>query len=155
MTLAVPVRKLAVQLVDLRGERSSAVVFLHAVSSRDPRPETLGDRLNAPDARFLPCQIGEKVELVQLAWISYLEVPGTLAEVDALRAVGAHEEDLDLELAHGERVSATMLYEARVGRDRVSDVLNAEGAEFLLFLDGERTLYVRRGAMVRVRARED
>lgn len=154
MTLAVPVRKLTVQLVDLRGGRSSAVVFLHAVSSHDPRPETLGDRLNGPDARFLPCQIGEEVELVQLAWLSYVEVPGALAEVEALRAVGAYEEDLELELAHGERVSATMIYEARVGRDRVSDVLNADGAEFLLLLDGERTLYVRRGAIVRVHVRE-
>lgn len=154
MTLAVPVRKLTVQLVDLRGERSPAVVFLHAVSSHDPRPETLGDRLNAADAKFLPCQIGEEVELVQLAWLSYLEVPGTLTEIEALRAVGAHEEALDLELAHGERVSATMIYEARAGRDRVSDVLNAEGSEFLLLVDDERTLYVRRGAIIRVHVRK-
>lgn len=154
MTLAVPIRKLAVQMVDIRGERSSAVVFLHAVSSHDPRPETLGDRLNAADARFLPCQVGEEVELVQLAWLSYLEVPGTLAEVEALRAVGAHEEELKVELAHGESLSATMIYEARVGRDRISDVLNAEGVEFLLLADDVRTLYVRRGAIVRVHVRE-
>jgi len=154
MTLAVPVRKLTVQLVDVRGERSSAVVFLHAVSSHDPRPETLGDRLNATDATFLPCQVGEEVELVQLSWLSYLEVSGTLPEVDGLKAVGAHEEEVDLELAHGEKLSATMIYEARVGRDRVSDVLNAEGLEFLLLTDEDRTLYVRRGAIVRVHVRE-
>jgi len=154
MTLAVPVRKLTVQLVDMRGERSPAVVFLHAVSSHDPRPETLGDRLNAAEAKFLPCQVGDRVELVQVAWLSYLEVSGTLPEVDGLRAVGAHEEDLELELAHGEKVSGTFLYEARSGRDRVSDVLNSEGSEFLLLMNDERTLYVRRGAIVRVHVRE-
>ncbi len=126
------------------------MVFLHAVSSHDPRPETLGDRLNAPAANFLPCQTGEEVELVQLAWLSYLEVSGTLAEVEALRAVGAREADLELELAHGEKVSGTLIFEARAGKDRVSDILNAPGLEFLLMVDGRRTLYVRRGAIVRV-----
>jgi hypothetical protein len=145
-TLAV--RRRAVRLVGFDGSSAEATLFLRATSARGPREESLHERLNALDGEFLACESGDQIALINLAWIAYVECaaePGEEAE-PAMRRTRA-----ELDLVTGESLAGELVYSARPGRARVSDLLNSTSDRFVR-LDGDFQRYVRRGAILRVRS---
>ncbi|MCM2268766.1 MAG: hypothetical protein NDJ75_01540 [Thermoanaerobaculia bacterium] len=151
MSLALEVREAPLRLVDRRGERSTATLFLHAVGERGSRPETIGERLNDPATRFVPVRRDGGVELVSLDWIAYVAAAGRLPEATASDAVGARHVAVELELAGGESLAGELVYSRPAGSARVSDLLNAAGERFLMLLTTDETLFVHRDAVVRAR----
>ena len=89
MSYAIDVSRIPIRLRTLRGEDIDAAVFVHPVGHADFRPESVGDRLNDPDTRFLPCTIDGESQLVRLSSISYVLMTEPVPEVESLEAVGA------------------------------------------------------------------
>jgi hypothetical protein len=151
VSYAVEVQPLPVRLHTTDGRAFGAEVFLHTVGELG-RPETLGDRLNDPHLRFLPCRIDGRVELVHLERLAWVEALAPLPEVAWLSEVGAVQQPVEVDLADGPTLQGTLVYSRPPGSQRVSDLLNAGEARFLLLLDGSRSLYVRRDQLLRVRS---
>ena len=151
MAYTLEVINIPTRLMDVRGEAINGLMFLHTVSDHGHQPETVRDRLNDPDSRFLPIQIDGKIELVQLAKVAYFEVRGNLPEIDALKAVGATVSGVTLLLTTGEELSGRLQYEARPGSNRVLDLLNSKDSRFLVLLDDERVLFVSRDSILRAK----
>jgi hypothetical protein len=144
-TLAV--RRRAVRLVGIDGSSAPALLFLRATTARGPREETLQERLNALDGEFLPCESDAQFSLVNLAWIAYVEcVDRNLYEPE----LGLRRAAAELDLVPGETLAGELVYVARPGRARASDILNSASDRFVRF-DGRAERYVRRGAILRVR----
>ena len=150
MSYAVQVAPLAVRLVDFQGRSSDGTVFLHGPGERAGDAETLGGRLNDPRAPFLPFRAGDRLELVHLEWVAYVETAASLPEVELRREIGARRARVELELVTGERLAGEFVYVLPAGGSRISDLLNGGGERFLLLVDGETTRYVQRRALVRV-----
>jgi hypothetical protein len=148
---AVPVMKVAARWVDLAGRAVEVHVFLHAGSEYGLRAETLAARLDHPEARFLPCEIEGQRQLLNLDAVTYLELGGTLPEVEEMRAVGASSCAVELDLASGETLRGELLYEAPAGAHRLSDLLNAPSGGFLLLTGDGLTRFVNRRAILRAR----
>jgi hypothetical protein len=151
MSLAVEVRDVPLRIVAFDGRAIAGSFFLHLVGDHGGRPETVGDRLNDPETRFVPVRVEERVELLHLAWIAYVACPGELPEVAEREAVGCRRERVELELAGGARLAGELLYALPPGHARVSDLLNTAGERFLLLLAAGETLFVNRAAIVRAR----
>lgn len=146
------VDRLPVTLVLRHGERLGGEVFLRSVGERHSGPETLGDRLNDPATHFLACAIGDRVELVRLTGLAYIEHEGRLPEVETEAALGAHREPVELILDSGEELSGELIYILPPERHRVLDHLNSSELRFLLLRQADRTLYVLREAVLRARS---
>ena len=151
MDLTIQVERVAASIVDKKGRAREIVFFLHTVSPHLFATETVADRLNDPDTRFLPCEIEGRTELIRLSSLSYVEVHGLAPEMERLQEIGAVHSDVELELDCGDSLAGEMLYEAPPNTDRVSDLLNSRATRFLLLAIGDRTLFVRRDAVSRVR----
>ena len=151
MTYAIDVARIPIQLRTLSGEDIDATVFVHPVGHADYRPESVGDRLNDPDTRFLPCEIDGESQLVRLSSISYLVMTEPPPEIDSLETVGATRSPAELWLKSSDRLKGDLLYEAERGEERVSDMLNRTGSRFLILTDEEATYFVQCDAIDRVR----
>jgi hypothetical protein len=151
MSYAIEVARVPIRLRTLRGENIDATVFVRPVGHADFRPESVGDRLNDPDTRFLPCKIDGESQLVRLSAISYVVMTEPAPEVESLQAVGAIRSPAELWLKSNDRLSGDLLYEAKRGEERVSDMLNRSGRRFLVLVDGQTTYFVQRDAIDRVR----
>ena len=151
MDLTIQVERVAASIVDKKGRSSELVFFLHTVSPHLFATETVADRLNDPDTRFLPCEIDGRTELIRLSSLSYVEIHGLAPEMERLQEIGAVHSDVELELDCGDSLVGELLYEAPPTTDRVSDLLNSRATRFLLLASGDRTLFVRRDAVARVR----
>jgi hypothetical protein len=152
VSYAVEVQPVPVRLHTVDGGTVEAEVFLHTVGESG-RPETLGDRLNDPHLRFLPCRIAGRVELVHLDRLAYVEALAPLPELQELEEVGAARQPVEVDLAHGPALQGTLVYSRPAGSQRVSDLLNLGEERFLLLVvDAEKSLYVRRDELLRVRA---
>lgn len=151
-TYALEVRRLAVRLVAFDGEARGVDLFLRSGSERRPGAERLGDRLNDPATLFLASDADGEVELVQLAWVAYVDCGAALPEADEMIAEGASRATVELELVSGEMLAGELLYELPAARSRVLDLLNSPTTRFILMRCAERWLYVQRGAVVRARA---
>jgi len=149
MTLAIEVHKVDVRLHTLGGETHRASLFLHACRAREAHPETVGDRLNDRSTEFLPCEIGENVQLLRLASLAYVEMDEPPPEVQEMTEVGAHRETVELHLVSGDVLHGELFCEDQYGSCRVSDLLNTETV-FLLLDGDDRVCYVRRQAIDRV-----
>jgi hypothetical protein len=150
MDLTLQVERVAASVVDHRGRTNELVIFLHTVSPHHFSTETVFDRLNDPETRFLPCEIDGRTELVRLGSLSYVEVHGLTPELERLQEIGAIHSDVELELDCGDSLSGELIYEAPPRTNRVSDLLNSRATRFLLLTAGERTLFVRRDAVARI-----
>ena len=150
MDLTVQVERVAATVVDRKGRSSELAFFLHTVSPHLFATETVFERLNDPDCRFLPCEIGGRTELIRLSSLSYVEVHGLAPEIERLEEIGAVRTRVELELDCGDSLAGELVYEAPPNADRVSDLLNRRATRFLLLVSGERTLFVRRDAIARV-----
>lgn len=151
MDLTIQVERVAASIVDNEGRASEIVFFLHTVSPHLFATETVADRLNDPATEFLPCEIGGRTELVRLGSISHVEIHGLAPEIERLQEIGAVHNDVELELECGDSLAGELLYEAPPTTDRVSDLLNSRATRFLLLASGNRTLFVRRDGIARVR----
>ena len=151
MDLTIQVERVAASVVDKKGRASEIVFFLHTVSPHLFATETVADRLNDPDTPFLPCEIDGRTELIRLSSLSYVEVHGLAPEMERLQEIGAVHSAVELELDCGDSLAGELLYEAPPNTDRVSDLLNSRATRFLLLASADRTLFVRRDAVSRVR----
>lgn len=151
MDLTLQVERVAASIVDWKGRSSELVFFLHAVSRRRFDTETVADRLNDPETRFLPCEVEGRTELIRLSSLSYVEIHGMAPEMERLQETGGVRAKVELDLECGDSLAGELLYEAPPNTDRVSDLLNSFSNRFLLLASGERTLFVRRDAIARVR----
>lgn len=148
--------RLPVRLVLEWGEAVAGVLHLRDTPAPSGEPEGLGARLNEPGAPFLPFSPAgpdRGLELVHRAAVAYVEHPGELPEVARLRELGAAAHAVEVELTTGELLRGELLAIGPPDRRRLSDLLN-RGETFLPLADGERTLYVHRDAMARVRSRD-
>lgn len=141
---------LPARVVLLWGEAIAGSLYLRDASSPSGEPEILGARLNEAGVSFLPFSTDHRTELVRLAAVAYVEHPGKLPEVAHLQRLGATAHPVEVELMTGEILRGELLGFGPPNRSRLSDLLNSE-ATFLPFLDRDRTLYVNREAMARVR----
>lgn len=148
---AIDVTRVPIRLRTLRGEDIEADVFVHPVGHADNRPESVGDRLNDLDTRFLPCEIDGEGQLVRLSSISYVVMSESPPEVESLQTVGATQSQVELWLRSNDRLRGFLLYEAERGEERVSDMLNRADRRFVVLIDGPTTYFVRREAIDRVR----
>ena len=151
MDLTIQVERVAASVVDRQGRTHERVFFLHTVSPHLFATETVADRLNDPDTRFLPSEVDGRTELIRLSSLSYVEVHGLAPEIGRLEEIGAARTPVELELDCGISLAGELVYEAPPTTNRVSDLLNARATRFLLLATGERTLFVRRDAVSRVR----
>lgn len=132
------------------GDCFEASFYLRLSSAFGHGRESLGERLNDPATLFLACKVEEEVQLVHLKSIAYLEVHGSLPEVEYLEHVGAARQPAILTLRTGDTIQGEFLSILPPNRSRVSDLLNAPDERFLLFLTDRLSLYINRDAIVRV-----
>lgn len=151
MSYAIDVTRIPVRLKTLQGEDIEGAVFVHPVGHADFRPESVGDRLNDPEMRFLPCDVDGERQLVRLSSISYVVMTEPTPEVEVLEAVGATRASAELWLRSGDRLAGDLLYEAERGEERISDMLNRSRSRFLVLLDQETTYFVQCDAIDRVK----
>ena len=151
MDLTLQVDRVAASVVDRRGRSSDVVFFLHTVSPHLFATETVADRLNDPEARFLPGEVAGRTELIRLSSLSYVEIHGLPPEFERLQEIGAVRRPVELELDCGDTLAGELVYEAPPTTDRVSDLLNSRASRFLLLAIADRTLFVHRDAIARVR----
>lgn len=151
MDYSIDVSRTPIRLKTLTGEEIDATVFVHPVGHADYRPESVGDRLNDPDTKFLPCEIDGESQLVSLSSISYAVMTEPVPEVESLQTVGATHSQVELWLKSSDRLKGVLLYEAERGEERVSDMLNRTENRFLVLTDGSTTYFVLRDAVDRVK----
>ncbi len=151
MGLEIEVDRLDVHLVELDGSSSEVTFFLHRVGPHAPRHESVGDRLNDPESRFLPCEIEGFTWLVRVRGIAYVRFDEPPPELELLEEVGALRARVDLVLGSGEHLRGELVYEARSTSARVSDYLNASPPRFLLVHTRQGVYYVHRDAVSRIR----
>lgn len=147
----VQVDTLPVRIVWHDGRSEEVELYLHRDSRHHAGPEVLLERLNDPEASFLPVRAGGGVQLLHLRWIAYLERRGEAPEAMENEEVGAPRFHVELELAAGEVLTGDLSEILPEAQRRVSDLLNRDDRRFLLLLSGGSTLYVQRNAVVRAR----
>jgi|GEM_PF-938577 len=149
--LRIEVARQPVRVVTRGGAKFLAEVFVHRASDLHPGAETLLDRLNHPQERFLPCRVAGRDELIHLAQLAMIEQDGQIPELQALDDLGALHEPAEVELVTGQTLRGDIVYLAPSQRSRISDLLNHPTDTFVLMITGEICRYVHRGAIVRVR----
>ncbi|HVR98159.1 MAG TPA: hypothetical protein VMW27_16190 [Thermoanaerobaculia bacterium] len=149
------VAELTVRLVLWDRGSIDATLYLRLASTRGAGWESLGERLNDPEIRFLACQNDGEIELVHLDSIAYVEAPGRLPEITQREQVGALRHPADVILRCGQRLTGEFLSIMPPGRLRLSDLLNAGEERFYLFPEGQVTRYIHRDAISRVVPGED
>lgn len=150
--LTLTVEPVTVRVTDLDGATFDAEIFLHADSDRHPGPETLGDRLNDPEGRFMPCRIDGEIQLLHLDRAAWVEQDDLVPEARELEDMAAGRTPVELILATGETLRGDFLYLLPEERSRPSDALNRSTTPFILLLTpDETTRWVHRAAIARVR----
>lgn len=132
------------------GEAIAASFYLHLASASGSGRETLGERLNDPRTRFLPCKVNDHVELLNLDWISYLRVAGVIPEVAQREQLGGTRQQAKIAMQSGYLLEGQFLCVLPSARARLSDLLNVSTERFLLFLAPAAALYVNRKSIVRI-----
>lgn len=153
MSFGIASELLQVRLVPHHGEPFPAGLFVRQTGTASGEPETVLSRLNESGDAFLPVAVGDALnglDLVQLGAIDRIECTEPMPEVEHLRAIGALEEPVEILFASGDTVRGTLLMLSPRNDRRLSDLLNRSDP-FVLVVNGQRTLYVRRGAILRVR----
>jgi hypothetical protein len=149
--LAVAVEALPVGVVTLDGARTDALVYLHTTSGRHSGPETLGERLGGNRGPFLPCKVADGTQLFNIDQVAVFDCPPDLPEIEELDELPAFRFAATLELVNGEQLAGELRYLLPPSGCRLSDLLNAADQRFLLLTGGDRSYYVNRRAVVRVR----
>jgi hypothetical protein len=140
---------IAAEVVLWNGESIPVSFYLRLASAQGTGRETLGERLNDPETRFLACKIEDRIELLNLDWISYVRAPGILPEVGQREELGAARLRARVTVQSGYVLEGEFLSVLPSERSRLSDLLNVASERFLLFLAPAAVLYVNRAAIVR------
>jgi hypothetical protein len=140
---------IATQITLWNSKTVTASFYLRLLATPSGR-ETLGERLNDPASKFLPCKIDERVELLNLSMISHIRVLGELAEVELKEQLGAMRQPARVTMKSGYTLVGDFLYIQPSARSRLSDFLNYSNERFLLFLAPNAPMYLYRDAIVRV-----
>lgn len=141
---------LATKIILGSGEALSASFYLRLSSMSGPGRETLGERLNDPATRFLPCKVDNQIELVNLDMISHVLVHSPLPEVSFREQLGAIRRRAKVYMQAGLALDGDFLHILPDPRSRLSDLLNLTDERFLLFLTRAAHMYVNRTQIVRV-----
>jgi hypothetical protein len=141
---------LAAKIILENGESLSASFYLRLSSMSGPGRETLGERLNDPATRFLPCKVDGQIELVNLARISHVLAHNPLPEVSLREQMGAMRRRAKVHMHAGLVLEGDFLHILPDPRSRLSDLLNLSDERFLLFLTRAAHMYVNRTQIVRV-----
>jgi hypothetical protein len=141
---------IAAEAILWNGEAITTSFYLRLASAQGADRETLGERLNDPETQFLPCKIGERVELLNLDWLSFLRVEGVLPEVGRREELGAVRQPARVTVQSGYVLDGEFLYCLPAARSRLSDFLNLAGERFVLFLAPAAVFYINRKAIVRI-----
>lgn len=142
---------ISAEVVMWNGGSLSASFYLRLASAQGTGRETLGERLNDPAARFVPCKIDDRVELLSLRWISFIRIAaGHLPEVVRREEVGAVRQPARVTVESGYVLDGEFLYVLPTARARLSDLLNVSSERFLLFLAPAAAFYINRDAVVRI-----
>ncbi len=128
-----------------------AVLFVHMVGLADAHPQTVANRLNEAETRFLPFEIENQATLVKLSSIAAVELLEEPPEVSFLAQVGGSRTAVELVLRTGRHLEGELLYEAPEDKRRVLDLLNTTDKRFVLMFSGERYYLVQRDAIDQVR----
>ena len=150
MSYRIAVSRVQVTLISRTGSRRRVDIFLRMPQTQAKQQESLGDRLNHPDTRFIPVEIENTVELYSLTNIAYIEVSGALPEVEDIVNLGGSREPATVVLMDGHALEGDFIYARPHNQSRVSDLLNL-GDDFMLLYDGELSRYINRNAIARVR----
>ncbi len=146
----VGVAGIAAEVVLATGESLSAAFYLRLASLQGMGRETLGERLNDADTRFVPCKVDDRVELLNLDRISFLRVSGPLPEVAHQEELGASRQSARIIVQGGYLLEGEFLCILPTARSRLSDLLNDSSDRFLLFLAPAAAFYINRDAIVRI-----
>jgi hypothetical protein len=149
-TYRIGVAGVAAEVILWSGDSLWASFYLRLASASGNGRETLGERLNDPGTRFIPCKVEDRVELLSLDWISYIRVPEMVPEVAQREQLGAVRQTAKLRMQSGYFLEGQFLCVLPSSRARVSDLLNVSSDRFLLFLAPAAVLYVNRKSIVRV-----
>lgn len=149
--LALAVERREVRLVGYDGSASRAVIALALAGPQGGGPESLLERLNAPRAEFLPCEIEGEMALINLGWIAYLEVARDAVDTAARERRGALRAPVSVDLVSGETLDGEIQFEPAPGRERVLDAFTRGAGQFLPLLGEDRVRYLRKSAVLRVR----
>ncbi len=141
---------ISTEVILWNGESFPASFYLRLASSEGLGRETLGERLNDPTTRFVPCKINGRVELLSLEGISYIRAAGPLPEVGRREELGGIRQPARVTVRSGYILEGEFLYVLPTARARLSDLLNVSGERFLLFLAPAAALYINRDAIVRI-----
>jgi hypothetical protein len=132
------------------GEALTASFYLRLSSASGVGREKLGERLNDPGTRFIPCKIGDRIELLNLDWISFIRLEGQVPEIAQREELGAIRQPAKISMQSGYLLEGQFLYVLPHARARLSDLLNFSTDRFLLFLAPAAVLYVNRKSIVRI-----
>lgn len=135
-----------IDLVLVNGSRISGETFLHLQGAFLDGPQRVGELLNGDDC-FLPVRNQGRVELVNLEQVVSVCLAAE-KELDPLVVLGT-EYLVRVEPLVGEVVDARIFVNLPGGSTRVKDFLNQK-KRFLLFLDGDKVIYLARRRIVRV-----
>jgi hypothetical protein len=144
--------RVSTRVVSISGDSRDVDVFLGPAQHRHHEIETLGERLNSRGLQFLPVALGEKVELLQLDYIADVQLEGSAPDLERLEEIGAAREAVTVHLSTGETLRGELVCAMPRENDRVSDMLNSSGQQFLLLVESGRCHYLNRKAVVRVEA---
>ena len=136
-----------VELVLGDGSRLVGDTFLQLHGMHLTGLQRVGEVLNAEDD-FLPLRSGDGVELVNLRQVVAVEV-AAVDEFDPLLGLGK-EHRIQVTPTVGEPRDVRIFVNLPGGHNRVKDFLNQRD-RFLLFLDGDRVLYLARNCILRVK----
>ncbi len=140
----------AAEIILWSAEALAASFYLRLSSASGMGRETLGERLNDPGTRFIPCKVGDRIELLNLDWISFIRVEGQVPEIAQREELGAIRQSAKIAVQSGYLLEGELLYVLPHARARLSDLLNFSTDRFLLFLAPAAVLYVNRESIVRV-----
>ena len=138
------------EIVLWSAEALTASFYLRLASASGAGRETLGERLNDPGTRLIPCKVGDRIELLNLDWISFIRVEGDVPEIARREALGAIRQPAKISMQSGYLLEGQFLYVLPHARARLSDLLNFSTDRFMLFLAPAAALYVNRKSIVRV-----
>jgi hypothetical protein len=141
---------IATEAVLGNGDSVECSFYLRLAGARGSGRETLGERLNDPEVRFLPCKIEDRVELLNLNSLSFIRVSGILPEVGRRLELGAVRQRARVTVQSGYLLEGEFLCVLPSERSRLSDLLNQTSDRFLLFLAPAAALYINRDNIVRV-----
>ena len=140
----------AAEIILWNGDPVAASFYLRLASVSGSERETLGKRLNEAGVRFIPCKVGDHVELLNLDWVSYIRVAGTPPEILQRERLGATRNRAKVLMQSGYQLEGQFLDVMPSARARLSDLLNITADRFLLLVAPAAVLYINRQSIVRV-----